>query len=133
VSSCLRGRDCHHPRPIKPTAIVKTIRITVIMVFPLSCWRRLNLIITRAKRRVEVFTSIKSTGIKLTPGSKRGVDALKTFLEYAEKGILANYGEITITKEPDSDFEIAVSKVLISHGYEAVPQVGVAVFLLISE
>ena len=93
-------------------------------------WRRLNVIITRAKRRVEVFTSMKSTDIKLTPGSKRGVDALKTYLEYAEKGILADYGEITITKEPDSDFEIAVSKVLKSHGYESVPQVGVAGFFI---
>ncbi|MEI6153433.1 MAG: hypothetical protein WCQ90_05030 [Deltaproteobacteria bacterium] len=30
MSSSLRGRDCHQPRPIKPATIVKTISITVI-------------------------------------------------------------------------------------------------------
>lgn len=93
-------------------------------------WRRLNVIVTRAKKRVEVFTSMKSTDIKLTPNSKRGVDALKTYLEYAETGILKDRGEITLGREPDSDFEIAVSKMLESHGYKVVPQVGVAGFFI---
>jgi len=93
-------------------------------------WRRLNVIVTRAKKRVEIFTSMKSTDIKLTPSSKRGVEALKAYLEYAEKGILADRGEIPTGKEPDSDFEIAVSRMLKSHSYEVVPQVGVAGFFI---
>ena len=55
-------------------------------------WRRLNVIITRAKKRVEVFTSMRSTDVRPTESSSRGVRALKEYLEYAEKGLLTDPG-----------------------------------------
>jgi hypothetical protein len=92
-------------------------------------WRRLNVIITRAKQRVEVFSSMHPSDITPTEGTKKGVHALKAYLEYASSGILPDYGTAT-GKEPDSDFEVAVMKVLGDLGYGTVPQVGVAGFAI---
>ena len=50
--------------------------------------RRLNVLISRAKRRCEVFSSITADDIDLTRARSRGVAALKTFVSYARKGIL---------------------------------------------
>jgi hypothetical protein len=92
-------------------------------------WRRLNVIITRAKCRVEVFSSMHPSDITPTEGTKRGVHALKAYLEYASTGIIPDYGTPT-GGDPDSDFEVAVMKVLRDLGYSAVPQVGVAGFAI---
>jgi very-short-patch-repair endonuclease len=90
-------------------------------------WRRLNVIFTRAKRRLEVFSSLHADDILLTPDSKRGVRVLKMYLEYAQTGYLPAYGQAT-GREAESDFEIAVARILHEHGYETVPQVGVGGF-----
>lgn len=92
-------------------------------------WRRLNVIITRAKRRIEVFSSMHPSDITPTEGTKRGVHALKAYLEFASTGVIPDYGTLT-GHEPDSDFEVAVMKVLQDFGYSAVPQVGVAGFAI---
>jgi very-short-patch-repair endonuclease len=92
-------------------------------------WRRLNVIATRAKQRIDLFTSMKGSDIKVHPGSSRGVIALRKYLDFAEKGILTDFGTVT-GKEPDSDFEIAVMALLDRHGYKTVPQVGVAGFFI---
>jgi len=55
-------------------------------------WRRMNVLFTRAKKRVDVFTSMKPADIIPSPGASRGVHALKAYLEYAATGILADYG-----------------------------------------
>jgi len=93
-------------------------------------WRRLNVIVTRAKKRVEVFSSMMSSDILVTSTSSRGVRALKGYLEYAERG-----GKITEVaqqtgKDPDSPFEEAVAHVLRQAGYTAVPQIGVAGYFI---
>ncbi len=91
-------------------------------------WRRLNVIFTRAKKRLVIFTSLHSRDIQLTLESKRGVRILKKYLEYAESGgKLAEQSTVT-DRAPDSDFEIAVAQLLEEHGYQTVPQVGVAGF-----
>jgi very-short-patch-repair endonuclease len=90
-------------------------------------WRRLNVIFTRAKKRLELFTSLHSSDIILSHDAKRGVRILKMYLEYAETGRLPDYGSAT-GREADSDFEIAVSRILHEYGYQTVPQVGVAGF-----
>jgi len=92
-------------------------------------WRRLNVIATRAKQRIDLFTSMKGSDIKVHPGSSRGVIALRKYLDFAEKGILTDFGAITGI-EPDSDFEIAVTSLLDRYGYRTVPQVGVAGFFI---
>ena len=86
--------------------------------------RRLNVLFTRAKKRMKVLSSMKPEDITVEPG-REGRVALKGFLKYAETGKLPDYGQVT-DRGPDSDFEIAVAKVLKSLGYEVKPQVGVA-------
>lgn len=85
--------------------------------------RRLNVLFTRAKRKLTVFTSLDHARI-VADGSRRGVRVLKEFLEYASRGSFTpgrRSGE-----EPDSDFERWFLSRLNSANYEAHPQVGVA-------
>lgn len=92
-------------------------------------WRRLNVIITRAKHRVEVFSSMQPSDITPTEGTKRGVHALKAYLEYASTGVLPDCIPHTGFKQ-SSDFEEVMLKVLRDLGYSAVTQVGVAGFAI---
>lgn len=90
-------------------------------------WRRLNVLFTRAKKRIQVYSSMRAQNIKVSPDSKRGVRALKNYLEFAETGLLVEKDGGS-QGAPDSDFEIAVIKQLADAGFECVPQVGVAGF-----
>ncbi len=92
-------------------------------------WRRLNVIFTRAKKKVELFTSMLPTDIRISENAPRGVRVLRAYLEYAQHGCFPDYGHIT-DREPGSDFEISVSRVLNNCGYKTVPQVGVAGFFI---
>lgn len=85
--------------------------------------RRLNVLFTRAKRRLALFTSLDPSQI-LPEGKQRGVRVLKEFLEYAASGTI-QHGRQT-GQEPDSDFERWFLSRLKSAGYVAHPQVGVA-------
>jgi very-short-patch-repair endonuclease len=91
-------------------------------------WRRLNVLFTRSKKRMHVFSSMGSDDIVLSEHSKRGVAALKNFLYFAETGRL--HSAVTSEAAPDSDFEIAVADALSPEGFECVPQVGVAGFFI---
>lgn len=88
-------------------------------------WKRLNVLFTRAKKRMELFSSMTSEDIRVAPGKSGGVIALKNFLKYAQTGQLPDLG-IKTGHEPDSEFEIAVARVLSNAGYKVEPQVGVA-------
>lgn len=88
-------------------------------------WRRLNVLFTRAKKRVHAFSSMLSGQIVVGPDSSRGVRALKAYLAYAQTGNLVGQDGVQ-EREPDSHFEVAVMDILQRHGYECVPQVGVA-------
>ena len=79
--------------------------------------RRLNVLITRAKRRCHVFTNLRAADIDLNRTSSRGARALKTFLAYAETGVLEDvFGESG--REIDSPFQRAVAGKLRSRGYD---------------
>ena len=90
--------------------------------------RRLNVLFTRAKDRVELFTSMRPGDIKADGGSQPGVHTLKAYLEYAETGRLES-GAMT-PREPDSEFEELVRDRLREKGFEVVPQVGVAGYFI---
>ena len=92
-------------------------------------WRRLNVLFTRSRKRMHVFSSMGSSDIVVGPNSKRGVKALRDFLAYGETGIL-HHMEGGTGRAPDSDFEIAVADALRNEGFECVPQVGVAGFFI---
>jgi very-short-patch-repair endonuclease len=90
--------------------------------------RRLNVLISRARRRCEVFASITGADIDLSRTQSAGVRILKTFLQYAETGHLdrSQVGK----REVDSDFEEDVGNALASLGYQVEHQVGVAGFFV---
>nr|WP_287410685.1 DUF4011 domain-containing protein [Pseudodesulfovibrio sp.] len=93
-------------------------------------WRRLNVIVTRAKKQVHLFTSLRSSEIRITPGSQQGVIALKNYLEYLETGKIPEWGAVNPERGPDSSFEIAVVHALNQRGYKTAYQVGVAGFFI---
>jgi transcription elongation GreA/GreB family factor/very-short-patch-repair endonuclease len=91
-------------------------------------WRRLNVLFTRARRKIELFTSMLPEDIIVDNKTPAGTKALKDYLDYAKRGVLSSS---TITgRDPDSDFEISVGDLLQKQGYEVVPQLGVAGFFI---
>jgi very-short-patch-repair endonuclease len=90
--------------------------------------RRLNVLFTRAKQQVRLFTSMKANDLRIEPTSRWGVKALKNYLSYAQSGHLES-NEIT-GREPDSEFERWVMEMLQESGYETVPQLGVAGYFI---
>jgi len=90
--------------------------------------RRLNVLITRARKCCVVFSSIRHSDIDLQRTKARGVKVLKQFLQFAETGFLdlPNVSGNSF----QSPFEEAVAKALSSAGYEAHPQIGVAGFFI---
>ena len=87
--------------------------------------RRLNVLISRARQRCVVFSSIEAGDIR-ADAAPRGTRMLREFLHFAETGKIAA-GDAT-GGEPDSPFEEAVARVIRSNGYDVVPQVGVSGF-----
>ena len=93
--------------------------------------RRLNVLFSRARERMIVFSSMKASEVLVGENSKLGVRALSGFLEYSETGILpGRVVPVGSGREPDSDFEIAVAEALRRKGYEVVAQLGVDGFFL---
>lgn len=92
-------------------------------------WRRLNVLFTRSKKRMHVFSSMKSEDILVSETTKSGVRALRGFLHFAERGNMDGISYAT-GKAPDSDFEIAVMEALQNAGFHCDPQVGVAGFFV---
>ena len=78
--------------------------------------RRLNVLITRAKHRCEVFSNLRAQDIRVEQGSAIGVRALKTFLEYAETGVLSDIA-VESGRDFGSPFQDAVASKLRSLGY----------------
>jgi hypothetical protein len=91
-------------------------------------WRRLNVLFTRSRKRVELFTSMSAEDIVVDEKTPLGTKALHDYLDFARRGILVATDEGI--REPDSDFEVAVANVIRNWGYEVRPQLGVAGFFI---
>lgn len=89
-------------------------------------WRRLNVLFTRARKSVAVFSSMRPEDIVVDSRTPEGTKALRNYLEFAQTGVLRVDQETGLP--PDSDFEVSVMDVLKSKGYEVTPQLGVAGF-----
>jgi transcription elongation GreA/GreB family factor len=87
-------------------------------------WRRLNVLFTRAKRSIALYTSMRPEDIVMDGTTPDGTKALRNYLEYARTGSLNTVEETG--READSDFEISVMEMLKLRGYEVTPQLGVA-------
>jgi superfamily I DNA and/or RNA helicase/very-short-patch-repair endonuclease len=90
--------------------------------------RRLNVLITRARLGMEVFCNFSADDLETKSTSPFGVKALKSFLKYAETGVLENNKETG--KETDSPFEDQVISAIKQLGYDVEPQVGSAGFFI---
>ena len=86
--------------------------------------RRLNVLFTRARYRVDVFSSMSANDIRPGPGANRGPYILRDYLMYAATGQL--HGGVDTGRAMESPFEEHVAGRLAAAGYEITPQVGVA-------
>jgi hypothetical protein len=78
--------------------------------------RRLNVLITRARLRCEVFTNLTADDLDLGRTPARGVRALKTFLAYARTGRLDAADSPAGEPADATPFEQAVAQVLTAAG-----------------
>ena len=79
--------------------------------------RRLNVLITRAKRQCHVFTNLRSDDISAASESV-GMQALRTFLAYAETGRMPDNPRPSSTFQVDSPFQQEVTRRLEQRGYQ---------------
>lgn len=88
-------------------------------------WRRLNVLVTRARRQMRVFSSMRGDEISATATASDGPRLLREFLLYAERGRLES-ATANAAAQTDSPFELDVFTELSHRGLTVVPQVGVA-------
>lgn len=88
--------------------------------------RRLNVAITRARKALLVYSSIRYSDIDLNRTNSRGVADLRSFLEYAERGAQALYSQLIVDPAADTEspFEDAVKMALVDKGWQVHSQVG---------
>ncbi|MCW4047392.1 MAG: DUF3320 domain-containing protein [Candidatus Bathyarchaeota archaeon] len=86
--------------------------------------RRLNVVITRAREKTVLVTSIKAEDIKVDAASPEGVVILHDYLEYAEKGPEALELSHVRSGKLESPFEEDVAMVIQRAGYNVIPKVG---------
>lgn len=86
--------------------------------------RRLNVLISRAKSRCEVFSSITDEDIDLERGRGKGTAALKLFMHYARTGRM--HIDKSAEEHKDGVFEQEVAAALRSRGYDFHTNVGEA-------
>ncbi|MFP4632526.1 MAG: DUF3320 domain-containing protein [Halobacteriales archaeon] len=85
-------------------------------------WRRLNVLVTRARERCVVYSNFTSRAIDLEATSSRGVRAFKRYLEHAESG--GGDREMASAGDADTAFERAVVEALLKEGYDVHLDVG---------
>ena len=91
--------------------------------------KRLNVAITRARRELHVFSSIRAEQIDLGRTRALGVQHLKNFLDFAERGPAALPSRDEGSLGPaESPFEEAVAEALRARGWEVRTQIGVSGF-----
>lgn len=91
--------------------------------------KRLNVAVTRARRELHVFASIKPEQIDLGRTRALGVNHLKAFLDYAERGAVALPAQDLGSLGPaENIFEQAIADAVAAHGWEIRTQIGVSGF-----
>lgn len=86
-------------------------------------WRRLNVLITRARKKMIIFSSIKGDDLSPALINSRGPQLIRDFLLFAEHGKIqsTSLGKMLETESP---FEKDVMVELMNRGYMIDPQVG---------
>ena len=91
--------------------------------------RRLNVLITRARWRCEVFTNLNADDINISSTSPRGVVAFQRYLKYAQTGKL-DIPELDADRQADSPFEEEVADALRELGFQVDYQIGSAGYFI---
>lgn len=88
--------------------------------------RRLNVAITRARRRLLVFSTLRADHIDLTRTRARGAEHLRAFLDYAARGMAAIAETVAVdpAAAAESPFERQVGEALEARGHLLARQVG---------
>jgi very-short-patch-repair endonuclease len=84
--------------------------------------RRLNVLMSRARKRCEVFSSLRAADIRLGEFQSNGVAVLRKFLQFAETGELDDIQ--ASDRDADSPFEEEVADALRQRGLTIDQQVG---------
>ena len=85
--------------------------------------RRLNVAVSRSRTEMVVFSSMRSTAVKLTPNSSGGVKALKEFLAFAENGGRFP-ARVTAAQDEEPSILESISGELEARGYDTARGVG---------
>ena len=94
-------------------------------------WRRLNVLFTRARKRIHLVTSMVHSDVQQdTKQAESGRTFLRKYLQYAETGHLPDSGTAGFKGTPDSGFEESVASSLLGLGYDFHYQVGVQGFFI---
>jgi len=85
--------------------------------------RRLNVAVSRARKEMKVFSSMKASQIDLKRSKAEGVKGLQHFLDYADRGVLVETGNTGVN---GSDTAVAqeIAKAITEKGYPAKVNVG---------
>lgn len=88
--------------------------------------RRLNVAVTRAKHEIVVFSTLRGDQIDLSRTRALGVEHLKNYLEYAERGprALGTVEEVIEPEERAAVFENEVAEFLRKEGFEVDTAIG---------
>lgn len=86
--------------------------------------RRLNVAITRAKEKVILVSSIKSSDINVNSTNSLGIKCLHEYLQYAETQLQKRFNAIISKPEDVTDIEKEVVEEIRKLGYVAVTNIG---------
>lgn len=91
-------------------------------------WRRLNVLVTRAKYLSVLVTSLRSADLGAVAPDNRGAMALKQFIEYAERGGRIAPETPRISDATTNEFEEEIAAGLRARGIDIDEQVGASSF-----
>ena len=90
--------------------------------------RRLNVAVSRARYEMIVFATLRAEQIDLKRSSAKGVEGLKSFIEFAGKGTLnltqSMVAANNLQDAAENDLVRIIAEELRSHGYEVMTHVG---------
>ena len=87
-------------------------------------WRRLNVAITRSRKSMMIFSTLRPEQLDLSRTTSEGLVGLKGFLEFAARGKNALYTRNDVKKPRNSDVARAIVARLNEAGYQANLDIG---------
>jgi superfamily I DNA and/or RNA helicase len=85
--------------------------------------RRLNVLISRARKRTVIYSSILPEDLKVSANNSRGAILLREYLDYARK--VSDKSQDQRQQQGSTDFQNVICDALKNKGYETIPKVGV--------